>query len=847
MPVHPYQAAFVAGEVSEELDGRVDLDRIKQAVACARNSVPRVRGGLARRAGTIFCGRAKYDNKRARLIPFEFSRSVAYMLEVGELYIRFWTNRGLLRAASTTPAIAITLSATTGFTVTATAGAPAFTDTATDRGRRITLGAGVAEIRSVTSTTVATVAILADFAGTSLGSGLWTITGAPVEVVTSYVEADLPALRYKQIADVLYFRHQSYAPAKLVRVTATSFTFSAVSYNPPATYEAGLALTLSGSDTLTLSSAAVGSRTFTFAGAHAPFLPDADGSSDLGREITHGTGRGVITAVASTTVATVQVTSAFSGTSLTSGVATIEGSPYARVTIPKRGPVGASIGLLSFVDDDFTTEVDAFRSSDIGKYFVGGGGVAKIYAITSAKEAQATILLPFAKTETPSTGGTALDDPPFYMNAGAWTIESETWTAARGYPGECALVDGRLVEAGSIAEPDSIWGSVVGDYENHARGVTDEDAYDYSLALPKVNPIRALEKLGKRLIAWTLGGEYSLAGPNEEPITPTSPPVVEEQSQYGCDHDVDSLRAHQGALFVQRGGRAVREMAFTFEEDGYTGPQVSILAEHLLRDGLDEGAYVVSPDSTALFVTSGGELLMMTHEKKEQVIGWSHHVTGADQDKVDGIVESVAVIPNNCGTSDEVWLIVKRVIASATVRYVEVLDGGVLTDAALVYAGTAAATFRGLGHLEGETVWVVADDSTLYTTTVTNGEVSIATASADVIIGLNYVSRVVTLRPEWQTGVGTAQGRFKRWVKVVLRFFCTQGNVTVNGQAIDWAAHGITSFPYTGDVEIPIPDADGALAGSASWDRDGRLIIEQPEPLGFHLLAVTGAIETDDG
>jgi hypothetical protein len=440
----------------------------------------------------------------------------------------------------------------------------------------------------------------------------------------------------------------------------------------------------------------------------------------------------------------------------------------------------------------------------------------------------------FDAAATPSTAGTT-DAPPYFMNAGTWSLESETWTAARGYPGVARLVDGRLVEAGSIAEPDTIWGSVTGDYENHAPGTADDDAYNYALGLRKVNPIRWLWKLGKKLLAGTLGGEYALAGPNDEPITATSPPVVEEQSAYGADYDIDAIKAHQGALFVQRGARAVREMAFSFEEDGYTGPQVSILAEHLLRDGLDEGAYVIAPETTALWVTAGGELLMMTHEKKEQVIGWSHHVTGADQDAVDGVFESVAVIPNNCGTSDEVWVAVKRVINGATVRYVEILDGGVLVDSALVYSGAAATTFRGLGHLEGETVYAVAG-STLYPTTVADGQVSIAVAATAVTIGLGYTSRLVTLRPEWNTPVGTAQGRFKRWNKLVLRLFCTQGNVTLNGEALVYEEG--TTFPFTGDVEIQIP---------SGWDREGRHTIQQPEPLGCTILAVTGSVQTDDG
>jgi len=56
--------------------------------------------------------------------------------------------------------------------------------------------------------------------------------GSPYEIVTPYLEADLPLLKYTQSADVLYITHPSYAPRKLTRTGHTSWTLSTITFGP---------------------------------------------------------------------------------------------------------------------------------------------------------------------------------------------------------------------------------------------------------------------------------------------------------------------------------------------------------------------------------------------------------------------------------------------------------------------------------------------------------------------------------------------------------------------------------------------------------------------------------------
>lgn len=92
--VSPMQTSFGGGEFSPLLNGQVDLDRYKQALEVCLNYIPALQGGLVRRSGSMFVAPAKTAAKRARLLPFEFSTTQAYILEFGDQYIRFYRNNG---------------------------------------------------------------------------------------------------------------------------------------------------------------------------------------------------------------------------------------------------------------------------------------------------------------------------------------------------------------------------------------------------------------------------------------------------------------------------------------------------------------------------------------------------------------------------------------------------------------------------------------------------------------------------------------------------------------------------------------------------------------------------------
>jgi len=83
------QPTFTGGELSPSLYARVDLARYGTSLRTAKNFIVRPYGGVVNRPGFGFVGEVKDSTKAVRLIPFEFSSDVAYVLELGHEYVRF--------------------------------------------------------------------------------------------------------------------------------------------------------------------------------------------------------------------------------------------------------------------------------------------------------------------------------------------------------------------------------------------------------------------------------------------------------------------------------------------------------------------------------------------------------------------------------------------------------------------------------------------------------------------------------------------------------------------------------------------------------------------------------------
>jgi hypothetical protein len=299
-----------------------------------------------------------------------------------------------------------------------------------------------------------------------------------------------------------------------------------------------------------------------------------------------------------------------------------------------------------------------------------------------------------------------------------------SWSKYQGYPVTVAFYESRLFWGGTTRQPQTIWGSKTDQYNNYETGSKDDDALRYVLATDKVNAIEWLSPQ-KVMAIGTNGGEFTMSGNStNDALTPGNVRIV-RQTTYGSASE-RPLLIGSNTLFVQRGGKKVRDYRYYYDNDAYQADDLSILSDGISLAGLSELAYQQSPYQIVWAVRGDGKLVGLTYSQEQNVQAWHLHDVG-------GTVESLTVIPDDASNEDQLWLLVKRNIDGNDVRYVEVLtsDQNVRTggdtvlngylDSQLTYSGAAISTVSGLDHLEGETVGVLVEGAEHPDVTVTSG------------------------------------------------------------------------------------------------------------------------------
>ena len=442
----------------------------------------------------------------------------------------------------------------------------------------------------------------------------------------------------------------------------------------------------------------------------------------------------------------------------------------------------------------------------------------------------------------------------------AWTFATFSITGspspglngANNRPSVVSFFEQRLVFGNTNNNPQTLWFSKNGDYDNFTVGTADDDALIYTIASNQVNAIRYLSAT-RVLTVGTSGGEYVLTSTNDSPVTPTTT-LIRKYSNYGTA-TIEPVQVADVTLFVQRGSRKIREFKFVGDVNtgGYQAPDMTILAEHVTKGGITQMAYQQEPDSVVWCIRDDGTLLGMTYRREEEVVAWHKHVIGGAFSSGQAIVESIATLPTDSG-EDELFMIVKRTIDSVTKRYVEKLKpfdfGSVATaahfvDSGLSYSGSATTTLTGLYHLRGETLNVLANGSSHPDKTVSDGGITLNFSATTAAVGFNFTSSMQTLRIEAGSVDGTSQGKPKRIHGITLRLFETVG-IEVGNNSTDVDRIPFRDSSMDMDTAVPLFTGDKDIEFRGGFDEDDRIYIQQSQALPMTILAFYPRLNTFD-
>lgn len=492
-----------------------------------------------------------------------------------------------------------------------------------------------------------------------------------------------------------------------------------------------------------------------------------------------------------------------------------------------------------------------FLDTDVGRFIrirhTNTWGYARILARTSATVVTAEVIGTFGATTAQLQ----------------WRLGE--WSDTTGYPSLVFMFEDRLGWAASPIGPTTINMSKTGDYENMAPTdaqavVAADNALQIRINAKEQDPIRWIMDDEKGLLIGTKGGEYVVrASITGEAMSAINYPSARRSTKYGSAN-VEPVEAGKAVLFVQTAKRKVREMAYIYEVDGFRAPDLTLIAEHITKGNIAEMTFQQEPYSIVWARKEDGQLIGMTYDREQDVVGWHRHPIGGWYDEAHtepAHVESIETIPSPSGDQDDLWMVVARWIDGGIKRYVEYLapfnsdyddvrdcyftDGGLQLD-----LGSPQTTVTGLDHLEGESVMLLVDGSPQPARVVEDGQVFLDRPGQYISVGLGYVSRLRTLRPEGGSANGTAQGKIKRTHKLAARFHQTVG-IRV-GRSFDLMnSQDFREGNHLMGQPVKLFNGDKQLDFEDDYNTDGWLCFEQVQPLPCTLLAIMPQFNTQDG
>lgn len=228
----PYiQTSFNSGEWSPNLNARVDIAKYRGGAALLRNFFVDYRGGASTRPGTKYIQQT-FKSTTTRLIPFQASFTVSYILEFGDGYVRFINNGAsvleiglvITGATQTNPVVLNVANTYTAGQWVYIANVGGMTQLNGNYYSIIAAGPGSISLANLDGTPV-------DATGFSPYTSGGTV--ARVYTITSpYVAADLAQVKFAQNVADLILCHPNYPPYKLTLISATNWTLGPIIFGP---------------------------------------------------------------------------------------------------------------------------------------------------------------------------------------------------------------------------------------------------------------------------------------------------------------------------------------------------------------------------------------------------------------------------------------------------------------------------------------------------------------------------------------------------------------------------------------------------------------------------------------
>jgi hypothetical protein len=822
----PLQSSFARGELTPRLHVRPDIDHWKVALAECYNFYVLRQGGARRRPGTRYAAMSAKQGStdKVRLVPFVFSSEQAYVLELSDLKMRFFTLGGQVQLAGSAYEIVTPWAADDLDDLQFAQSADTVYVTHQSYMPR--------KIQRVSETdwTITTVTFV---------DGPYGEIDATDTVLTPDSTGNFVPVLSSNTGDPDYTAANSSSGANAWMLfasgenTAFGDTLSVASWAGNIWWQIGFTTgrVVDGymiENTAGQYATITAPRTWRFEGSH-------DGTnwitldSRVG-EISWGPReRRFYLFTNTTSYITYRITLLANNGDPSDTSGSSASVSIRRLSLKGGGADKQTVNLTA----SSTTGInngDGFKTTDVGRQ-------VRVYS-EDAYWHWGTITARVSSTQVTVTKET----PPFASVTGFPNWRLGAFSDTSGYPRAVSFFQERLCYGGTVGLPQTVWASTVGGFDDFSTSIPlkPDDAFQFTLA--DVSPIQWLAESGDVMIGTSSAIRNLTAADKNKGLSATN--VQQGRPARAGTTARQPALAGEAAIFVSKDSKAVRELTYSFDAQAFVAPDVSVLSEHITANGVRQFGVAPAPNAWIWFSLADGSLGCMTYEREQQMLAITPCALGG----TGAFVESITAIP--ASTRFEVWLCVRRTASGGgTMRTIEYFavdferedqSLAFYVDCGLTYNGSPSSTITGLTHLNGQTVQILADGKTHATRVVSGGSITLDAAYSVVNVGLGYESRIKTLPISAAAGDGTALGRKVNISKVIAHFLET-GQAKVKAGGRDYTE----LFPKHNSAAKELLTGNRAINVSDTWRDGGQVFLKVDSPQPCTLLGLTPAFETE--
>lgn len=412
------------------------------------------------------------------------------------------------------------------------------------------------------------------------------------------------------------------------------------------------------------------------------------------------------------------------------------------------------------------------------------------------------------------------------------------WNDYRGYPKTVTFFGNRLWWASTTNNPQGLWGSRVGYYEDHTGGVVDDDAVSITISDNDVSSIEWISATQNFLVG-SARKEYIVSAiDRKDPITPKDNRVKPHSTNGSMS--IQPVEVGGGMLYAQRLGYKMLLLYYQYLDDAYDSSDTTRLAPHMFKYPAVDMAKQGTPETIVWITRTDGTLCPFRYSKDEEIAAWSRCVTGSATDIAAHAFISTAVVAGT--TEDRIWTIVEREVDGEFYYYVErfadrnyeTLADAMYLDSATTVVSDSQGTINRLYYLEGHTVTVMDGFTHVGEYKISAGMITGLAADTAYLVGLPYLCRMRTMAFA-VPGVVT-EGSIKRVLNILVRTVRTR-----DGSA------GAESHDQTNtvdlDIEYSLDATDVEVFSESGFTKESRLVLDFSDPYPATVLAIVFEVE----